>query len=112
MNGTNLAGATSSTLTISNLSLANAGTYTIIIVGALGTVSASTVLSVLDLKMYAGLNIAGSIGSMYRVEFKDNLNTTNWTTLTNLTLSTPNTFFVDPNSPQHPSRFYRAVPLP
>src|SRR6185503_2219947 len=92
-NGTNLAGAKDSTLTISNLTIADAGTYTVIITTAFGTVSASTVLTVMDLKMYSGLTIAGSIGSMYRVEYKDTLTMTNWTTLTNLTLSTPSTFF-------------------
>lgn len=112
LNGTNLAGATGSTLTFSNVSLANAGSYTVTITGPGGTVTATASLAVLDLRMYAGLTLGGAVGSQYRIEFLENLNATNWTSLTNLTLVTSPAFYVDVESPQHPTRFYRAVPLP
>lgn len=46
----------------------------------------------LALNIYAGLTLAGEVGSRYRIEFKGSLEMTNWTTLTNITLTT--TFFV------------------
>jgi hypothetical protein len=112
LNGTNLPGATSSTYQVNNVMLANAGNYTVTITGPGGTVMATASLAVLDLKMYAGLTLGGASGSQYRIEYKDDMNATNWMTLTNLTLTTTPTFYVDQNSPQHPNRFYRAVPGP
>ena len=41
-----------------------------------------------------------------------NLGATNWLLLTNITLSVSPCLVIDPNSPGHASRFYRAVPLP
>jgi len=113
LNGTNLPGATASSLTLSNVTPANAGTYTVSITGASGTVTAAAAtLTVLDLKMYAGLTLGGPAGSQYRIEYNDDLSTANWVTLTNVTLTSTPSLFVDPNSPQHRARFYRAVPLP
>ena len=110
MNGRNLPGATASTLLLNNVSFADAGAYTVVITTRGGTLAATAGLTVLDLKMYAGLTLGGPSGSQYRIEYSDNL--TMWSVLTNVVLTTTPSFFIDPGSPQHPKRFYRAVPGP
>jgi len=45
-NGTNMSGQTNSTLTLSNVTTANAGTYSVIVGGVMGTVTNSAVLTV------------------------------------------------------------------
>ncbi|MEY2411025.1 MAG: hypothetical protein QOF48_3695 [Verrucomicrobiota bacterium] len=67
----------------------------------------------LNVKMFAGLTIAGQTGFNYRVEYTGNLtNQTLWQTLTDLTLSNSPQFFLDTTSPFSARRFYRAVTLP
>jgi hypothetical protein len=56
----------------------------------------------------AALQIIGGIGSTCHIEFADSLVSTNWTTLTNLTLSNSPTVIVDPNPASGVfQRFYR-----
>jgi len=112
-NGTNIVGATNSSLTLPNLSAAEAGAYSVVVTSSgLSATSDPATLGVVDLKMYAGITIAGPVGSSYRVDYNDNLNGTNWMTLTNVTLAAPAVFVLDPDSPQHVNRFYRTVPVP
>jgi hypothetical protein len=111
-NGVNISGANGSILNLTNVSPLSAGTYTVIISSATGTITASATLTVIDLKMYAGITLGGPAGSQYRIEYTDDLSNGSWQTLTNLTLTVSPGFFVDKNSPQHPTRFYRAVPGP
>ena len=67
----------------------------------------------LNLKMYAGLTIAGQTGLTYRVEYTGNLtNQTLWQTLIDLSLSNYPQFFLDTTSPFSSRRPYRAVTLP
>lgn len=64
--------------------------------------------ALLQLQMCASLDLFGTVGTPYRIEFKTNLNT-NWTTLTNIVLSSSPFTFVDLGSRGQPYRFYRAV---
>jgi hypothetical protein len=61
--------------------------------------------------MYAGVSVAGIVGSNYTIYAQQNLgNTTNWTNLGTITLTNgAANLFIDQNSPQYPSRFYQAV---
>ena len=62
---------------------------------------------------FAGLSIAGTPGATYWVEFAPSLPCTNWTSLTNVFLSTPATTVVDGDwMINHDTRFYRAVLTP
>ena len=66
----------------------------------------------LNMNLYPGMFLAGSVGSGYLIEYTTNLNTPSlWTPLTNVVLSNSPMFIVDPTQPQA-SRFYRAVALP
>jgi len=67
----------------------------------------------LNVKIYAGLTIAGQTETTYRVEYTSNLtNQTLWQSLTDLSLSNSPQFFLDTTSPFSARRFYRAVSLP
>jgi hypothetical protein len=118
-NGTDVAGATGPSLTLTNLAAANAGAYRLIVSNAAGTnTSAAANLSCFgDLKFYSGAVgtvVAGAIGQQFRVDYTDVLTvgTTNWQVLTNLALPYSPFLVIDPNSAGLTKRYYRAVPLP
>jgi hypothetical protein len=69
--------------------------------------------SSLVLKMLAGLDIYGTIGMTYRIDYLADLNNTNsWTALTNIALPASPYFWVDVSSTNQPKRFYRSVRVP
>ena len=113
LNGTNIAGATGATLTLTNLNASQAGVYSVIVSNAAGMVtSSSATLSLLSLQMYAGLTIVGPVGGNYQIDYRNDLNNTNWFNLTNIVLPSSPYLFIDAASPQSPRRFYRAVLVP
>ncbi|NOS71008.1 MAG: hypothetical protein HOP33_13890 [Verrucomicrobia bacterium] len=112
-NGTNIAGATGSTLALVNVNLGQIGCYSVIVSNVAGTTTSSCAqLTVLGINMYAGLTIHGSVGANYRFEYVNDLNNTNWLTLTNIALPTNPYLLVDTDSPNHARRFYRAILVP
>ena len=112
-NGTNIAGATGSTLSLTNITASQAGCYTVIVSNAAGTTTSSCAqLTVVGINLYAGLTIYGSVGANYRVEYVNNLGSTNWQTLTNLALPISPYLLIDTDSPNNTRRFYRAILLP
>jgi hypothetical protein len=112
-NGTNIAGATNATLTLNNLGAANVGHYTVTISNMLGSVASQSVsLSLFGLQMYAGLNISGPIGASYSVQSTPALGSHNWTTRTNITLTSSQYIYIDYSSSTNAQQVYRAVPLP
>jgi N-acetylneuraminic acid mutarotase len=112
-NGTNLAGANGPTLTLSNLTASMAGVYSVVVSNAVDSVtSAPATLSLLNLNMFAGLTIVGQVGGTYEIDFRNNLNNTNWFNITNVVLPSSPYLFIDTDSPQYPLRFYRAVLVP
>jgi sugar lactone lactonase YvrE len=70
----------------------------------------------LNIALYPGLTITGSVGCQYRIEYttflNPNPNLTVWTTLTTLTLASSPFLYVDTTTPATGTRFYRAIPLP
>lgn len=66
----------------------------------------------LDLHMYAGLTVTGSVGAPYQIQYQDGLGNTHWLPLADFILPASPYFFVDTNSPHSSQRFYRAVPNP
>ena len=66
-------------------------------------------VQILDLKMYAGLIIVGPIGANCNIQASPNLNSSNWTTLTNITLPSQTYIYIDYNSPTNTKQFYRVV---
>lgn len=112
LNGTNIAGATSPTLTLTNLDAMAAGTYSVIITNLAGAVTNSLyTISLLDLGMYAGLTIVGQVGGNYEIDYWNDLDT-NATVLTNLTLPSSPYLFIDTTSPFYSKRFYHVTLQP
>jgi len=66
----------------------------------------------LDLHMFAGLTITGTVGWPCRIDYADHLTPTNWIALTNVFLPSSPFLFIDTTSPNSAQRFYRAVGLP
>ena len=111
LNGTNINGATGASLTITNVSGANVGVYTVIVNNAAGSVTSSSVtLASVDIKMFAGVIVNGQLGSNYLIQATSNLASGNWTTLTNVALLTQPYVYIDYSSPTNSRQFYRAVP--
>ncbi len=66
----------------------------------------------LDVHMYAGLTLSGTVGRTYQIQYSTNLNGTNWQPLADIPLSTSPCLYFDTNSVSAPKRFYRAVLMP
>jgi len=64
-----------------------------------------------DIKSFAGLILKnGKIGSNYLIQATASLASSNWVTLTNVTLPTKPYIYIDYNSYTNSQQFYRAVP--
>jgi hypothetical protein len=115
-----LAGATNSSLVLSNLQMTNAGSYALQVTNTVGVTS--TVPAVLSMKVSdvsigvktnaASLTIGGLVGPTYGIQFATNLTgVSNWFGLTNLILSTPTQIWAVPQ-PLLPKSYFRVVPGP
>jgi hypothetical protein len=72
----------------------------------------STVPASLNIGAYAGIQITGTIGAIYQVEYATALPATSWTVITNLPLpSSPFLFFDAQSINNTGQRFYRVVPV-
>ena len=114
VNGTNLTGATGATFTVTNFAAANAGRYSVIVSNsaAVGVIVSQPAIlrSFGDLRMFAGMSIAGESGDRYRIEAADIVpGVTNWVTVTTFTHPGGTFLYTDPNSPGRAQRYYRAV---
>jgi hypothetical protein len=114
LNGTNITGATTSTLLLTNLSVTDAGQYTVMITDGFGsTIAVSAKVSVFSISLLPVVVIGGSIGSTYEIQFAYALGDTNhWISLTNIVLDQNPYFFIDTTSASTNRRFYRAKALP
>jgi N-acetylneuraminic acid mutarotase len=65
--------------------------------------------SIVGIATYAGLTLAGSVGSTNRIDYKNDLAATNWNVLTNLTLLASPYLSIDPTPAYGAKRFYRVV---
>src|SRR5438128_6818020 len=66
----------------------------------------------LDVHLYAGLSVTGSVGRIYKVEYTTNLALPNsWSPLSTFTLPFNPYLFVDTSIPVTATRFYRATML-
>ena len=107
----NISGATGPVYSLNTSSLTNVGYYQAAVSNPAGTVnSASASLTLLNINMYAGLNIVGPLGANYNVQSIPALNASNWTTLTNVSLPSQPYIYIDYSSPTNSKQFYRAVP--
>jgi hypothetical protein len=108
-NGEDIPGAAGNCLTISNASPETAGLYSLVVSNPFGTNTVQAALSLVDLKMFAGLVITGPAGH-YRIDAMQILGGTNtWTILGTVNVTESPYYYFDTNSPDHRQRFYRAV---
>jgi len=111
-NGTNITGATGTTLNIPNVTPTNVGVYTVIISNLAGSVtSQSAIVGTTSIAMFAGVIVNGPLGSNYLIQATANLAGGNWTALTNVALPSQPYIFIDYNSPTNRLQFYRATPV-
>ncbi len=115
--GTNLPGATSDVLTIQKATAADAGSYQVIVSNvAGGTASDEVVVGVnlrpeLTIRTYAGLTVTGVAGRTCRIEAAIDPQGP-WVPVGTLKLESSEAFWLDHESPQNPTRVYRAIEMP
>ena len=64
-----------------------------------------------NIKMFAGIILNnGQIGSNYLIQATSNLSSSNWITLTNVTLPSQPYIYIDYSSPTNSQQFYQVVP--
>jgi hypothetical protein len=114
---TPLAGATGSVLTLTNVQLAAAGIYHVVVSDNCGNTvaSAAASLGVTDIcvavNLHACLTMSNLVaGQPYRVEHTTTPEVVNsWSTTANFTATGPNELWCDPAPAHLPRRFYRVV---
>lgn len=111
--GGNIAGATTPTLTIANVSPAEVGRYRVLVRNNAGAVFSREVsLSTLAVTWSPVVWIAGRVGDTYRIDYATSLAPTTWLPLsTNKLVTTPQSF-VDGDWQQSQARYYRTVFVP
>ncbi|MCL5098415.1 MAG: immunoglobulin domain-containing protein [Candidatus Omnitrophica bacterium] len=114
-NNTDIPGATAAVYTTPPLTPADQGAQYRALVSAPGAnvFSASATLGVYSVNQYGGILIQGLPGRNHQIQYADTIGgTTNWVTLTTITLPSSPYLFYDVQSTNAAKRFYRAVLLP
>ena len=122
LNGDALPGATSATLTLTNVTKAQAGTYTLVASNSDGKATSDPAVlyvvgaggqSELSLNLYAGITIIGLVGGTNRIEYVNVLGDTNdWKALATIVLPSSPYLWFDIQSTNFQRRFYRTILLP
>ena len=113
--GAAITDATNATVTIAHVTPGDIGGYQVVVTNSFGSVTsrvAQLTVSLLDIKMYAGIEILGVAGRTYRIEGTAATGPVNWQTLTNLVLPTSPYIWIDLGSPAAGAQIYRATELP
>jgi hypothetical protein len=118
--GLALTEATNQVLTLHSVQSTNAGLYSIVVSSALGSVTNTPAMLVVNaagvsLGLYPGLIIDGVVGYKYVIQRTADLTDTNsWVTMTNITLVQPLQLWVDTNVdaslPANSRHFYQVLP--
>lgn len=107
--------ATNATYSIGQVATSDVGGYHVVITNSVGSVTsrvAQLTVAFLAIDQYAGITILGVPGRTYRIEATPTSGSPNWQTLTNLVLPATPHIWIDYDSPNVPSRVYRASELP
>jgi hypothetical protein len=113
-----IAGAIGSSLVLTNLQMADAGNYSVVVTNDYGTTTSSNAYLTMkpagvSLALYAGITIDGVVGLTYGIQYTTDLSNTNsWQGLVNVTLSVPTMLWFDLQPATQPQRYYRVVPGP
>ncbi len=117
-NGSPLGDASASSLVLTNLQLTDAGTFTVVITNAYGSITSNpAILTVnpagVSFAVYPGVTITGFVGLTYGIQATTNLSDTNsWFGVANVTLDAPTRLWFDTQPATLARRFYRVVPGP
>jgi uncharacterized repeat protein (TIGR03803 family) len=127
-NGSNLSdnasvsGSTNRILKLSNVTVADAGTYSVVVSNALGNVtSAGGTLTVLFPPVFQAvaksnssfvLSWSAAVGQKYQLQYNTNLNSTNWLNLGNAITASTGAVSASDLIGANPQRFYRVILLP
>lgn len=116
--GSSIGGATNDSLTITNLRVTDAGSYTVIIANINGSLTSNPAFLTVNpagvaIALYAGITIDGVVGLTYGIQYSTDLSdTNNWRGVVNIPLSTPTQIWFDMQPVNGPQRYYRVVPGP
>ncbi|HEV8542238.1 MAG TPA: immunoglobulin domain-containing protein [Verrucomicrobiae bacterium] len=112
-NATNIAGATSRVLTLTNITVDLAGEYDVVVTSPSGTLTsakATVTVQFADVHFYAGVTLRGNPGDKFLLEYQDQLDPSDsWHAAANVTLTNQQSIWFDADSVAHPNRFYRAT---
>lgn len=110
VNGGKFSGATTPTLTISNVTSNEVARYRVKVINTTATVpSNEAALALVGINFYPAVTITGKIGDTYRVDYATQLAPSTWIPLsTNLLTASPQ-LVVDTTAPGNNTRFYRAI---
>ncbi len=118
-NGTNLDGAVSADLTLTNLQASQQGTYNVLVTNDFGAVlSSNAVLTVLGPPAITGISLGGSAVSIafpsqaglnYVLEYKHSLNDPSWTPLTPAVPGTGGVMALQDTNTPADTRYYRVI---
>lgn len=108
--GGNISGATTATLTVSDVSSSDVGRYRVRVTNAGGSVlSSEATLAIVGINFYPVISITGKIGDTYRVDYSTAIEPTTWIPLSTNVLTSSPQLILDATSPGDNTRFYRAV---
>lgn len=116
--GADIPAATNSVLTLTNLQLTDAGTYTVLVSDTItNLLSQPATLTVnpagVSIALYAGVTIDGVAGQTYGVQSTLDLSNTNsWVGRANVTLTNATQLWYDSQPATQPQTYYRVVPGP
>lgn len=117
-NGSPLGDASASSLVLTNLQLTDAGSFTVVITNAYGSITSNpAILTVnpagVSFAVYPGVTITGIVGFTYGIQATANLSDTNsWFGVANVTLDATTRLWFDTQPAVLARRFYRVVPGP
>ena len=110
--GMDIPGATNTSYQVSSVTAANVGVYDVKVSNPVGNVRSTNVaLLLLNVQFFPGLILYGPTNATYNIQSIPVLGgVTNWTTLTNVTLSNIQPFiFIDYGSSANGQKYYRAL---
>jgi len=110
VNGGNISGATSASLTVANVSSSDVGHYRVLVANAAGSVySADAPLAIQVLNFFPAVTLNGRLGDTYRVDYATDIAPTTWIPLSTNKLTASPQYIFDTTSPVPSHRFYRSV---
>ena len=113
-----ITGATDASLVLTNLQMADAGNYSVVVANFVSSITSSNALLTMNpagvsVDLYTGVTINGVVGLTYGIQYNTNLNNTNgWHGAANVTLGAPTQLWFDVQPATQPQRYYRVVPGP